>query len=223
MGKQLVLLRGDDHRTVAVSLDFLHHTDRIRISQQTFFCLFWFILLNFSNYLCRIFTLCHADEMLHGLTVHISFFSLHLCDDLIDLVLQLLFILHDFQPVKKLCKGRCRIGDHRFHRIDFFQRIINPYRIVDLKMCLMDRWTQAGCTAHHLLKEDPAFDTAHEYQCGNLRDINSCGKQVNRDRNTWITFIFESLDGFLNLFPIAASHTSGDLHNGIIVHAIFGI
>ena len=77
--------------------------------------------------------------------------------------------------------------------------------------------------AQHLFKQDTGFYPAQEDQIGDLRYINACGQQINGDRNAGIPLILKALDGLLNLLGISAAYAAGDLHNGIVVHPVFGV
>ena len=161
--------------------------------------------------------------MLHGLTVQLSLFPLELGNDLIDLVRDLFFVLQYLETIQQLSKGSRRVGYHRFHGIDGIQRFIDTDRIINLKVSLMDLGAQTGGTAQHLFKQNAGFYPAQEHQIGDLRHIDTGSQQVHSDSNTWIALILESLDGLLYLFGIAAAHAAGDLHNRVIVHAVFCI
>ena len=63
------------------------------------------LLFQLLNKLGRVHAASHADEMLHGLTVQLPLVPLKLGDDLIDLVLDLLFILQHLETVQQLTKG----------------------------------------------------------------------------------------------------------------------
>ena len=165
----------------------------------------------------------HADKMLHGLTIQLSLFPLELGDDLIDLVLDLLFVFQHLETVQQLSKGSRWVGYHRFHGIDRFQRFIDTDRVINLKMGLMNLGTQAGGTTQHLFKQNAGFYPAQEHQIGDLRHIDTGSQQVHSDSNAGITLILKPFDGFLYLFGIAAAHAAGDLHNCVIVYAVFRV
>ena len=132
--------------------------------------------------------------MLHGNVVHPALCPLHFGKYLTDLKLQLTVILHDRKPVKKLGKRGGRICRNRLHGIHILQGIINSYRIIDFKVGLMNLWAEPGGTAHHLLKENTAFDAAHKDKRRDLGHVNAGGQQVNRDGNAGVTLILKALE-----------------------------
>ena len=87
----------------------------------------------------------------------------------------------------------------------------------------MDLGTQARSAAQHLFKQNAGFHPAQEHQIGDLRHIDTGGEQIHGDSNAGIPLIFKPLDGFLHLFGVAAAHTASDLHNGVIIHAVFRV
>lgn len=87
----------------------------------------------------------------------------------------------------------------------------------------MDLGAQTGGTAQHLFKQNAGFHPAKEYQIGDFRHIDTGSQQVHGDGNTGIALVFEPLDGLLHLLGIASTYTAGDLHDRIIVHAVFCI
>ena len=76
--------------------------------------------------------------MLHGLSIQPPLFPLKLGDDLINLVLDLLFVFQHLETVQQLSKGSRRVGYHRFHGIDRVQRFIDTNRVINLEVGLMD-------------------------------------------------------------------------------------
>ena len=181
------------------------------------------VLLNISNELSRVLSSRHIDKMFHRFSIHVPLFSLQLCHDLVDLVLHLVFVLQDLQAIQKLLKCSAWIDNNGFHGVDRFQRIIHANRVVDFKMGLVNPRTAAGGAAHHLLKQDTGFHTAHKHQCCDCRNIYPRSQQINCNNNAWKAFVLKSFDSVPYLFLVAAAHRASDLHNGVIVHAHFRI
>ena len=144
----------DHNWTAHIWFEASQHPKQLPMGKQTVLCLRRPALLNTSHELGGVLSSRHADKMLHGLAVHVPFFPLQLCQDLVDLVLYLMFVLQNLQAVQKLLKSGAGVYRNRFHGVNRFQRFINAHRVVNLKVGFVDFRTQAGSPAHHLLEQD---------------------------------------------------------------------
>ena len=90
-------------------------------------------------------------------------------------------------------------------------------------MGLMDFGAEASSAAHHLLEQDAGFHAAHEYQCCDLRNVNTRSQQVNSNNNAWEAFVLKTFNGIQHLFLITTAYGASDLHDAIIIHTFFRI
>ena len=87
-------------------------------------------------------------------------------------------------------------------------------------MCFPDLRAKAGCTAHHLLKENTAVDFAHENQIADGRHVNACSEQINGHRDIGILVILIFFDDLQDFLFVAARSLAGNLHNSVIGNTV---
>ena len=125
-----------------------------------------------------------------------------------------LLALRGFQLLDQLAKGDVRVHHHGLHVRELLQGLVDPHRIKDAEVGLVDCITKTGGAADHLVVEDAAVHAPQEHDVADCWHIHAGAEQIHRDGHIGKGFVLVAANQLLGLIT-----GTGDLGDCIIGHA----
>ena len=121
------------------------------------------------------------------------------------------------QLFEQLGQGELRVRSDRLHVGHVLQVRVEINRVEDAKCFFANFRAEARRTAQHLLIQNAAVHPSHEYDVGDLRDIDTGGQQIDGHRNLGQRVVAEGQDQVFDLVDIA-----GQPLDGFVLHRAVG-